>query len=139
MSKRAVTDRERCREEGVRHLPYYTRIGAARGFCVASVGETSGWQLRDNAFVRTLSHVLPACLRCVLGGVERPQGGRGIDHRAKVQQNKAQTGTPLFSSHFLSSYLMSGVFLCGSLTTHADVVTPGAIGTLFMDVEPLIF
>ena len=26
----------------------------------------------------------------------RPQGGGGIDHRAKVQQRKAQTDTPFF-------------------------------------------
>ena len=103
------------------NIPHYMRREAGRG------------SMRD----RNMVCEMPAAMGADVG-VVRPQRGGGVDHLAKVQQNKAQTDTLFLFPIFLSFYLMSGVFLCG-FPVRSVFPSPGAIGTLFMDVNPLIF
>jgi len=67
------------------------------------------------------------------GGVERPQGGGGVDHPTKVQQNKAQTEIRSLSFVISSFFHSIASFSCEcyhSLLYSFACKAPGAITTL---------
>ena len=92
MKKESFKRSQRGSGGGSAHIPYYTRKEAERGF---SAGYRGMGEAGDACLPYPMCGDVPA-QRCVSGGVERPQGGRGVDHLAKVQQNKAQTETHFF-------------------------------------------
>lgn len=67
----------------------------------------------------------------VVGGVERPQGGGGVDHPTKVQQKRAQTEIRSLSILLFSALYFLVVFHCGSLLM-SSFLCFSLVGSLFL-------